>query len=66
METFEQQRSRSNLDRDELTYFIFGSKERYEHAKSIMYDPYIKGGFVRDPRIYEMSRYDVIEYNIKR
>jgi len=62
---FEDVRKRSGLCKEELRNYVFGGEERWRQVKTYIND-IADTGFFRDPRICEMSRYDVIGKTIEK
>ena len=65
MEKLEAQRARSNLDRDYLADYVLGGNKRRKDIKNI-HDSKKEMGYFRDPRVFEMSRTEVVDYTLKR
>jgi len=67
MEKFEEYRKRSDIDREELTTFLFGGEDRRVQVEKFCVNPYSDfDNFFRDPRVYEMSRKEVMDYTLKK
>ena len=65
MEKLEAQRARSTIDRELLADYILGNNKRRKDLEHI-YDTKKQRGIFRDPRVFEMSRSEVIDYILKR
>ena len=65
MEKLEAQRARSNIDKELLADYILGNNQQRKNLEHIN-DTKKQRGIFRDPRVFEMSRSEVIDYSIKR